>query len=142
MFSRNADFEGGARMSVGANPIIGFQVRRDEISYVGHDLQRPECILAERDGSLWSADARGGVVHIRPDGSQHLITQQATARFSQAASDEERYTSGTLPNGLAFARNGDLIISNFGTDRLEIMTRLGESRVLVDRLDGEPIGKV
>jgi gluconolactonase len=51
---------------------------------------------------LWSADARGGVVHIRPDGSQHLITQQVTTRFSQAESEEERYTTGTLPNGLAF----------------------------------------
>jgi sugar lactone lactonase YvrE len=124
------------------NPIIGFQVNRNDISYLGHDLQRPECILAERDGSLWTADARGGVVHIRPDGSQRLITQQKTARFSEAVSDEERYTTGTLPNGLAFARTGDIVISNFGTDRLEIMTRSGESRVLVDRLDGEPIGKV
>ncbi|HUK61207.1 MAG TPA: SMP-30/gluconolactonase/LRE family protein [Stellaceae bacterium] len=129
-------------MSTGGNPIIGFQVKREDIAYTGHDLQRPECILAERDGSLWSADARGGVVHIRPDGSQHLITQQVTTRFSQASSEEERYTTGTLPNGLAFARNGDLIISNFGTDRLEVMTRSGESRVLVDRLDGNPIGKV
>jgi gluconolactonase len=124
------------------NPIIGFRVNRDDIAYIGEGLQRPECILAERDGSLWSADARGGVVHIRPDSSQHLITQQVTSDFLQAASEEERYTTGTLPNGLAFARNGDIIISNFGTDRLEIMTRSGESRVLVDRLDGEPIGKV
>src|SRR5262249_51179052 len=45
-------------------------------------------------------------------------------------------------NGLAFARNGDIVISNFGTDRLEIMTRQGESRVLVDTIDGAPIGKV
>ena len=124
------------------NPVVGFQASRNDISYLGHDLQRPECILAERDGSLWTADARGGVVHIRPDGSQRLITQQVTARFSEAASDEERYTTGTLPNGLAFARGGDIVISNFGTDRLEIMTRSGESRVLVDRLEGEAIGKV
>jgi len=124
------------------NPIVGFQISRNDISYLGHDLQRPECILAEPDGSLWTADARGGVVHIRPDGSQRLITQQVMARFSEAGSDEERYTTGTLPNGLAFARNGDIVISNFGTDRLEIMTRSGETRVLVDRLDGEPIGKV
>jgi gluconolactonase len=124
------------------NPIIGFQVNRNDIFYLGHDLQRPECILAERDGSLWTADARGGVVHIRPDGSQRLIAQQETAGFSGAVSDEERYTTGTLPNGLAFARTGDIVISNFGTDRLEIMTRSGETRVLVDRLHGEPIGKV
>jgi sugar lactone lactonase YvrE len=124
------------------NPIDGFTVDRSAIKYVGEDLQRPECILAERDGSLWSADARGGVVHIRPDGSQQLISQRQDSDFSAAKSDEERFTTGTLPNGLAFARNGDIVISNFGTDRLEVMTRTGESRVLVDQIDGAPIGKV
>lgn len=124
------------------NPLDGFIVDLSSIAYVGEGLQRPECILAEPDGSLWSADARGGVVHIRPDGTQQVITQHAEAAFSGAVSEEERFTKGTLPNGLAFARNGDVIISNFGTDRLEVMTRTGETRVLVDQIDGEPIGKV
>src|SRR5690606_17593489 len=62
--------------------------------------------------------------------------------FAKAVSEEERFTQGTLPNGLAFAANGDIVISNFGTDRLEVMTRTGETRVLVDKIDGEPIGKV
>jgi sugar lactone lactonase YvrE len=125
-----------------ANPIDNFTVTAADLRYVGEGLQRPECVLAEPDGSLWSADARGGVVHIRPDGSQQLVTQQADAAFSGAVSEEERFTKGTLPNGLAFARNGDIVISNFGTDRLEIMTRSGDTRVLVDAIDGEPIGKV
>jgi gluconolactonase len=56
-----------------ANPIDGFTIDRNDIRYVGEDLHRPECILAEPDGSLWSADARGGVVHMRPDGSQRLV---------------------------------------------------------------------
>ena len=125
-----------------ANPIDGFTVNPDDISYIGKDLQRPECILAERDGSLWAADARGGVVHIRPDGSQRIISQSYDSGFAEAASEAERFTQGTLPNGLAFARNGDIVISNFGTDCLEIMTREGETRVLVDTIDGAPIGKV
>lgn len=124
------------------NPIDGFVVDEAAIRYVGEGLQRPECILAEPDGSLWSADARGGVVHIKPDGTQAVITQRAEGAFAAAASEEERFTKGTLPNGLAFARNGDIVISNFGTDRLEVMTRGGETRVLVDQIDGEPIGKV
>ena len=50
---------------------------------------------------------------------------------------------GTLPNGLAFARNGDLLIANFGTDRLEVMARDGRrGRILCDRIDGVPLGKV
>src|SRR6056297_1759118 len=125
-----------------ANPLDGFTVDRSAIGYVGHDLQRPECILAERDGSLWVADARGGVVHIRPDGGQDLITQSAGTAFAEAADDAARFTEGTLPNGLAFARDGSLYVSNFGTDRLELMGRDGETRVLLDRIDGEPIGKV
>ena len=109
---------------------------------MGHGLQRPECILAEPDGTLWSADARGGVVRISADGSQQIITQRNSAEFQNAHSEAKRYLEGTLPNGLAFARNGDFLISNFGTDCLELMSRDGSSRVLADTLDGQPIGKV
>lgn len=124
------------------NPIDGFEVDPASIRTIGHDLQRPECILAESDGSLWSADARGGVMHIRPDGSQKLITQSERSDFAEAGSDAERFTQGTLPNGLAFARNGDILVSNFGTDRLERMKRSGETEVIYDTIDGRAIGKV
>jgi sugar lactone lactonase YvrE len=124
------------------NPILDFEIDKSAITYIGHDLQRPECILAEPDGTLWSADARGGVVRIAPDGGQRIITQRCSAQFQNARSDASRYLQGTLPNGLAFARNGDFLISNFGTDCLELMARDGTSRVLADTIDGEPIGKV
>jgi gluconolactonase len=129
------------------NPLDGFVVDRAAIRSVGTDLQRPECILAERDGTLWAADARGGVTRIEPDGTQRFIGQTADARFASAATDssenfEAKFTQGTLPNGLAFAANGDLLISNFGTDRLEVMSRDGQTRVLYDQIDGQPIGKV
>jgi gluconolactonase len=124
------------------NPVLDFEIDRSKLQYIGHDLQRPECILAERDGTLWAADSRGGVVHLRPDGTQEIITQKISSHFSNADSEATRYLTGTLPNGLAFAENGDILISNFGTDRLEIMTRTGESKVLADSIDGEAIGKV
>lgn len=126
-----------------SNPIDGFEIDPEQILYVGEDLQRPECILAEPDGSLWSADARGGVVHIRPDGTQRVVTQSQNTEFSETTDEAKRFISGTLPNGLAFARNGDILVSNFGTDRLEIMNRqTGETSVLHDTIDGQPIGKV
>ena len=130
-----------------ANPLQGFSVDRDRIKAIGHGLQRPECILAEPDGTLWAADARGGVTRIAADGSQRFIGQKADARFASAAAAtsedvERKFTTGTLPNGLAFAANGDILISNFGTDCLELMTREGATRTLVDRIDGQPIGKV
>ena len=125
-----------------ANPILDFGIDKSKLQYIGVGLQRPECILAEKDGTLWSADSRGGVVCLRPDGSQEIITQKISSHFSSADSEATRYLTGTLPNGLAFAANGDILISNFGTDRLEVMTRTGESKVLADSIDGEAIGKV
>jgi sugar lactone lactonase YvrE len=124
------------------NPILDFGIDPSALQYIGHDLQRPECILAEPDGTLWAADARGGVARITPDGQQQIITQTRSAHFQHAGSEATRYLEGTLPNGLAFARNGDFLISNFGTDCLEVMSRDGASRVLADRIDGQPIGKV
>jgi sugar lactone lactonase YvrE len=125
-----------------ANPILDFGIDVSKLEYIGEGLQRPECILAEKDGTLWSADSRGGVVRLRPDGTQEIITQRISAHFADADSEATRYLTGTLPNGLAFAANGDILISNFGTNRLEVMTRTGESRVLADSIDREPIGKV
>ena len=129
------------------NPLADFTVDRAAIRNVGQDLQRPECILAEPGGDLWAADARGGVTHLAADGAQTFVGQRADTRFANARDDtadalETKFTQGTLPNGLAFAANGDILIANFGTDRLELMTRDGQTRTLLDRIDGQPIGKV
>ncbi len=81
-------------------------------------------------------------MRILPQGSQSLITQKTDGRFNEAADVEARFTQGTLPNGLAFTAAGDILISNFGTDALEIMTRDGRTRTLFDAIGGKPIGKV
>jgi len=127
------------------NPILNFSVDINDLSYIGKDLQRPECILAKPDGSLWAADARGGVVHIRPDGSQEIITQAFDTianKFQESDDDADRFTQGTLPNGLAFGRNNEIYISNFGTDVLEVMSPSGKTKTLYDNIDGQAIGKV
>ncbi|MDK2770007.1 MAG: SMP-30/gluconolactonase/LRE family protein [Sphingomonas sp.] len=128
-------------MVASTNPLSDWQVNRADIAYIGHELQRPECILAERDGTLWSADARGGVMRIAPDGTQSFIGQ--TSRIDEPAEFDARYvqTSGSLPNGLCFDAQGDFLIANFGTDALEHMGRDGRSRTLLDRIDGQPLGK-
>src|SRR5690606_27628347 len=126
----------------GENPLIGWQVDRAEIGTVGRDLQRPECILAERDGTLWAADARGGVMRIAPDGTQELISQTVSKHFDLSGDQAQSLLTGTLPNGLAFAENGDILISNFGTDLLEVMSRDGHTRTLYDSIDGKKMGKV
>jgi gluconolactonase len=126
----------------GPNPLKGWRIDKSTIRTVGRDLRRPECILAERDGTLWAADARGGVMRINPDGTQALISQSPDEHFNLSANSEQSLLFGTLPNGLAFSETGDILIANFGTDRLELMTRTGQTRVLHDSLDGKPLGKV
>jgi len=127
---------------VSGNPIVDFGIDTSDLQYIGSGLQRPECILAEHDGTLWAADARGGVARLRHDGTHEIVTQSQSGHFGAAGSEAARYLRGTLPNGLAFARNGDFLISNFGTDRLERMSRDGQSTVLADRVHGEDVGKV
>jgi gluconolactonase len=125
-------------MSAQNNPLIGWQLDRASIQTLGVDLQRPECILAEADGSIWTADARG-VMHIRPDGYQRLIRQRGVAEHQLDATS--LIMGGSLPNGIAFNHRGDVLIANFGTDAIELMTRDGESHTLYDQINGQPLGK-
>ncbi len=71
------------------NPVLNFEIDKSALKYIGQDLQRPECILAERDGTLWSADARGGVVQLKPDGSQKIVIQGMSGFFSNAGSEAD-----------------------------------------------------
>ena len=122
------------------NPLDGFQVDPATLGFLGEGLERPECILAERDGTLWVADGRGGVTRIDPDGAQALILQGAP---NQATGFHDRLVAaeGSLPNGLCFDADGTILIANWGTERLERMTRDGRTEVLLDQIDGQRIGK-
>jgi hypothetical protein len=42
------------------------------VSYIGQELQQPECILAQRNGTLWSADAREGVNFVLRDSKNRV----------------------------------------------------------------------
>jgi gluconolactonase len=129
-------------MTHSSNPLVGWTLDRTAIKHVGRDLQRPECILAERDGTLWSADARGGVMRIAPDGAQQLIAQVGHAGIDRDDPTSLILGGSTLPNGIAMNRDGDFLIANFGTDAIEYMSRSGRSRTLYTHIDGEPLGKV
>src|SRR5258708_40042448 len=99
------------KQAQGANPLIGWHLDPDEVSYVGSDLQPPECILAVPDGTLFTADARGGVVEISPDGRQRIISQGVGRQFDLSTAAASSLLTGTLPNGLAFDERGDFLIS-------------------------------
>jgi gluconolactonase len=75
------------------NPLKGWSVNRADIQYIGKDLQGPECILTEPDGTIWTDDARGGVMEIKPNGSQLLILPkfEASAKTTTVGNFENRY---------------------------------------------------
>src|SRR5450756_2037156 len=81
----------GGRVPSTSNPVLDFGIDRATLQFIGEGLQRPECILAEQDGTLWTADSRGGVVLLRHDGTQQIITQRISDHFEHAGSEATRY---------------------------------------------------
>jgi gluconolactonase len=130
-----------------ANPLKGWQIDPADIRYLGKDLQRPECILTEKDGTVWSADARGGVVRLNQQGEQLIVNPfkdtETKLDTANREADNSRYivAAGSLPNGLCFDQNGDFIIANWGTNHIERMTRNGKLTTIVTEIDGQPLGK-
>ena len=74
----------------------------DDVTFVGGGLVRPECVLATRAGDLYAADWRGGVAHLRADGSQALYAG--------------RLPDGGMPrpNGIALRANGNFLFAQLG----------------------------
>ena len=68
------------------------QIDVGSLRFRGRGLVRPECVLATADGSLYTADWRGGVAQTRPDGTQALFaaglpgTRAAATQRHRAAS--------------------------------------------------------
>ena len=129
-----------------SNPLRDFRLDPAEIRITGHDLRRPECVLAERDGTLWAADLRGGVLQIAIDGSQTVLRPgRGGGPFAPEPFVPGVIPDGTegisLPNGLAFDAAGNFLIANFGTRRLEHLGRDRCYRVVLDALDGSSLGQ-
>ncbi len=89
-------------MSNSTVPIKGFRLELRDLTYTGHYLVRPELILAQADGTLWTSDGRGGVTRIDPDGQQRFIGGL-----------------GGEPNGLAMADDGSIYVANIGTGTIQ-----------------------
>ena len=96
-----------------------------DLTWTGRDLARPECVLAERDGTLWVSDNRGIATRIDPDGAQTLLGPEVGE-----------------PNGMAIDRAGDLIVATMTGGKVHRLRRDGSSDVLLDAIDGAPLGAV
>lgn len=75
--------------------------RLDDVA-LGAGLSRPECVLATRRGDLFTADWRGGVAHLRPDGSQALYTGPGPDGLA------------LQPNGIALQADGSFLVAHLG----------------------------
>lgn len=101
------------------------QLNPDTAGTIGTGLSRPECVLAERDGTLWASDNRATACRISPDGTQQL--------FGKA---------GGTPNGLALDRDGTLYVADIERGLVLALDRNGTERVVLDQIDGHPLGAV
>ncbi len=82
--------------------IISPMERLATLAWVGQGLNRPECVLANAAGDLYTADWRGGVAHRRTDGSQTLYAGRLP-------------DGGELrPNGIALLADGSFLLAQLG----------------------------
>lgn len=95
------------------------------LTQVGSGLNRPECVLAARDGSLYTGDWTLGIARIAPDGT------------TGPAVETDLIAQGFRPNGIAFTADGDFLFANMG--RAGGVWRVGlrgEARPFATELDG------
>lgn len=100
--------------------------RLDALAWVGAGLTRPECVLATARGDLYTADWRGGVAHLRANGSHALYTA--------AAMDGEVLK----PNGIALLSDGAFLLAHLGAQRGGVfrLQRDGQTRPWLERVEG------
>ncbi len=101
----------------------------DDITFLGTGLHRPECVLATRAGDVYAADWRGGVAHLRPDGSQALYASSLPGGRP------------LRPNGIALRRDGSFLLADLGEDAggVFVLERNGEVRPFLESVDGVPL---
>ena len=100
--------------------IESFRLKPSDIRFVGANLSRPECILAEADGTLWISDDRAAVTRLDADGRQTLILDGKVARDFQTPKVEFIPAMQTIPNPEPPPAGGDLIkgLSPAGPDNV------------------------
>lgn len=99
--------------------------RVDAVQFIGHPVNRPECVLVTRAGHCYSSDWRGGVAHHLPDGSQRLYS----ASFGERP---------MRPNGFAMLSNGNFLLADLGESAGGVfeLTRDNQVRPYLERVDG------
>lgn len=99
-----------------------------DLSQIGSGLNRPECVLAASDGSIYTGDWTLGIARIAPDGT------------TGPAVEADLIAQGFRPNGIALTADGDFLFANMGkAGGVWRVGRRGEARPFATELDGTAI---
>lgn len=98
------------------------EIRLDQVNTIGSGIIRPEGVMALDDGTLYTADARGGCTRISPDGSVSLFGDL-----------------GGVPNGICIDTDGSIIVANIGNGQVQRLRSDGRHEVLVTMVDNRPM---
>jgi sugar lactone lactonase YvrE len=101
-------------------------LRLEDLRFVGSGLKRPECVLANAAGDLFASDWRGGVAHLRRDGSHALYVGPGPAGMA------------LKPNGIALLHDGSFLLAHLGDDEGGVFHLRRDGRVTpwLRRVDG------
>lgn len=98
------------------------------LRYTGFGLQRPECVLANESGDLFTCDLRGVVAHSRSSGEAHVYGPSDSVR------------EGLKSNGIALLPDGSFLFANLGEKGGVWSLGLdGQTRPFLQEVDGEQI---
>jgi len=100
----------------------------NKISAVGRSLQRPECIITTANGRIYTADWRGGIAIIEPDGTQWYLLPQPDGITLK-------------PNGICLMSDGSFLIAHLGEAAGGIyqISEAGALSAFCLEIDGEPL---
>ncbi|WP_420393965.1 SMP-30/gluconolactonase/LRE family protein [Acuticoccus sp.] len=100
------------------------------VNFLGHGLERPECVLAHASGHLFAADWRGdgGVAVVAPDGSVRRITAHGVP-------------TPLRPNGIALQAEGTFLLAHLGDERGGVFRLFADGRTeaVLTEVEGRPL---
>lgn len=104
--------------------IAAFKLTAADFAPYGRALERPECVWIDREG-VWASDARGGVSRVHADREPQIL--------GAGIAD---------PNGFSRRPDGSFVVAGLSDGRLYRIDPRGETRVLLESIDGRPLGAV
>jgi hypothetical protein len=75
-------------------------VTQADLTFLGRDLARPECVVVTASGDVFASDRRGGIARVHHQGPPELILGRGVEQF--------------LPNGFALLQGRSFMIANLG----------------------------